>query len=170
MGEAKAARIVTKKMRLRWRLKCRIKRVTLLSQLYMVDAEAALDLYLPREAEHAYKNILQDDPLNPYALQSYAYLLFRWGRLKNGVDMLQQYLDAKTDEADALEGNQAFLHCVRKFIAEDIHPKELLKAHHGSYLEFFNHHAKAMAEKVGKRSNPTSAAKKMANSSTMFAI
>ena len=55
---------------------------TLLSQLYMVDAEAALDLYLPREAEQAYKNILQDDPLNPYALQSYAYLLFRWGRLK----------------------------------------------------------------------------------------
>ena len=64
----------------------------------------SLDLYLPREAEQAYKNILQDDPLNPYALQSYAYLLFRWGRLKNGIDALQQYLDAKTDEADALRG------------------------------------------------------------------
>ena len=30
------------------------------------------------------------------------------GKTENGVDMLQQYFDAKTDEADALEGNQDF--------------------------------------------------------------
>lgn len=154
MGEAKAARIVTKDaIAMAFEMQDQAA-ATLLSQLYMVDAEAALDLYLPHEAERAYKNILQDDPLNPYALQSYAYLLFRWGRLKNGMDALQQYLDAKTDEADALEGNQGFLQCVRKFIAEDVHPKELLNAHHGSYLEFFNYHAKNMAKEGWQAEQP----------------
>ena len=154
MGEAKAARVVTQDA-ITMGLEMQDKSAaTLLGQLYMVDAEASLDLYRPRQAEQAYKSILQDDPLNPYALQAYAYLLFRWGRLKNGMDMLQQYLDAKTDEADALEGNQGFLHSVRKFIAEDVHPKELLNAHHGSYLEFFNHHANNMAEQGWQAEQP----------------
>ena len=70
MGEAKAARIVTKDaIAMAFEMQDQAA-ATLLSQLYMVDAEASLDLYLPREAEQAYKNILQDDPLNPYALQS----------------------------------------------------------------------------------------------------
>jgi len=154
MGESPAARVVTKNaIAMAFEMQDQAA-ATLLSQLYMVDAEAALDLYLPHEAEQAYKNILKDDPLNPYALQAYAYLLFRWGRLKNGIDALQQYLDAKTDEADALEGNQQFLHCVRKFIADDVHPKELIEAHRGSYLEFFNHHANAMAEQGWQAEQP----------------
>ncbi len=154
MGEAKAARVVSQDaITMAFEMQDEAA-ATLIGQLYMVDAEASLDLYLPRQAEAAYKNILEEDPLNPYALQAYAYLLFRWGRLKNGMDMLQRYLDAKTDEAAALEGNQSFLHAVRKFIAEDVHPKELLNAHHGSYQEFFNHHANNMAEQGWQAEQP----------------
>ena len=154
MGEASAARQVTQDaIEMAFEMQDQAA-ATLLGQLYMVDAEAAMDLYLPHAAEQAYQKILQDDPLNPYALQAYAYLLFRWGRLKNGMDMLQRYLDAQTDEAESIEGNQAFLYTVRKFIAEDIHPKELLAAHHGSYQEFFNYHAKNMAEKGWQAEQP----------------
>ncbi len=154
MGEAKAARIVTQSaIDMAFENQDQAA-ATLLGQLYMVDAEAALDLYLPRQAEMSYKKILNDDPQNPYALQAYAYLLFRWGRIRNGIDVLQRYLDAQTDEADALEGNRSFLQCLRQFIADDVHPNELIKAHHGSYLEFFNHHATTMAEKGWQAEQP----------------
>lgn len=154
MGEARAARMVSQDaIQMAFDMQNEAA-ATLLGQLYMVDAEAALDLYLPREAEQAYKNILADDPQNPYALQALAYLLFRWGRVRNGLDVLQRYLDAQTDEADALEGNRGFLQTVRKFLAEDVHPKELLIAHQGSYLEFFNHHANNMAEQGWQAEQP----------------
>ena len=78
-------------------------------------------------------------------MQNYAYLLFRWGRLKEGIEILQQYIDLEADEPDAIKGNQAYLDSLNSFIRDDIHPKEFLNAHSGSYIEFFNHHADQMA-------------------------
>jgi len=120
---------------------------SLSAQLYMARAEACLDLYLPRQAEQSYQMILQKDPQNPYALQALAYLLLRWGRTKQGVSTLKDYVKAGTDEAQILEGNKAFMEAVQRFISNDIHPKEFLVAHHGAYQEFFAHHEEQMKSK-----------------------
>lgn len=146
MGESKAARVVVEDaIEMAFQAKDEAA-ATLLSQLYMAQAECCLDLYLPRQAEQAYQRVLQDDPENPYALQALAYLLFKWGRVSQGLEILARYLKAGNDEQQALEGNQAFYDAVKAFISDDIHPREFLQAHHGSYQEFFNHHANEMAK------------------------
>lgn len=146
MGEAKAAKVVVEDAIEMAFEKQDEAATTLLSQLYMAQAECYLDLYLPRQAEQAYQRVLKDDPENPYALQALAYLLFKWGRVSQGLEILERYLRAGNDEQQALEGNQAFYDAVRLFISDDIHPREFLNAHHGSYQEFFNHHANQMAK------------------------
>lgn len=146
MGEANAARMVTKDaIEMAFEAQDQAA-ATLINQLYMVDAEACIELYLPRQAEENYQKVLKEDAQNPYALQRYAYLLLRWGRLQNGIDMLQQYIDAQTDEAEALKGNLEMLQAIRKFENEDVHPREFLAAHHGEYQNFFGYHAKQMAK------------------------
>jgi tetratricopeptide (TPR) repeat protein len=147
MGEAKAAKLVIEDaIEMAFETKNEAAATTL-SQLYMAQAECCLDLYLPRQAEQAYQRILQDDPENPYALQALAYLLFKWGRVEQGISILEQYVKGQNDEQEALEGNRAFLDAVKLFISNDVHPREFLNAHHGSYQEFFKHHAAEMAKK-----------------------
>jgi tetratricopeptide (TPR) repeat protein len=117
----------------------------LIGQLYLAEAEACCDLYLPREAEKAYQFILQNEENNPYALQNYAYLLFRWGQTTKGMETIKLYIDTGTDEPDAIKGNQAYHDAVAEFLSNDIHPKEFLTAHCGSYIEFFDHHSEQMS-------------------------
>ena len=147
MGESAAARVVILDALSMAQERQDSASAMLMSQLYLAEAEACCDLYLPRAAEQAYQKILQHEENNPYALQNYSYLLFRWGRLKEGMELLQQYVTAATDEPEAIQGNQSYLETMQRFLDDDIHPKEFITAHCGNYTAFFDHHAEEMASK-----------------------
>lgn len=116
-------------------------------QLMLVRAAACEDLYDAAGAEAAYRLLLEHEPENPRAMQGLGHLLVGWGRLDDGLAVLDRVLEQKQDEQQYLEATEAFVDGVRRFIREDIHPKEFLAAHRGSYVEMFDHYAKQMAEK-----------------------
>ena len=60
---------------------------------------------------------------------------------------LDRYLDDGTDEPTFLKGTGDFVASLRALIRNDVHPREFLVGHRGSYLEFFNHHAQQMEAK-----------------------
>jgi len=119
----------------------------IMGQIVLARAAACEDLYDPAGAEAAYREVLANEEGNPAGATGLAYLLFAWGRGDEGAEVLAGYLDDKLDEADALAGNGAFLDAWRRFHADDVHPRMLLEAHRGSYVEFFDHHARQMEEK-----------------------
>jgi tetratricopeptide (TPR) repeat protein len=109
---------------------------------------ACEDLDLPSEAQAAYLRVLTANPGQPRARQSLGHLLLAWGRLDEGRRELTTYVEEDRDEDPFLEGAAAYLQDIARFTREDIHPKELLNAHRGSYCEMFDHYA-AEQEKLG---------------------
>lgn len=104
-------------------------------------AAAAEDLDLPDEAQDAYARIFAMTPGQPRARQGLAHLLFALGDIAGGRAQLRAYVEEDRDEDPFLEGAAEFLKEVDTFVRADIHPREILFAHRGSYVQFFDHHA-----------------------------
>lgn len=104
-------------------------------------AAAHEDLDEPAEALAGYDRILAATPGQPRARQGRAHLLLAWGRLEAGLAELDTYVAEDRDEDPFLDGARSFAAAVRKFRADDIHPRELLVAHRESYVAFFDEHA-----------------------------
>jgi len=119
----------------------------LMGAILLTRAAAAEDLYLPGLAEESYREVMEHEEGNPRAAQGLAYLLLAWGRGDHGTAVLDAYIQAALDEAPALAGNRAYVDAWRRFHTDDVHPRMLIEAHRGGYVEFFDHHATAMAEK-----------------------
>ena len=120
---------------------------TILTPLYLVDAEACEELYLLKEAEKNYTTILEQEPEHPYARQRYAYLLLANGRTKEGLSELDTYLEYGLDEPDSLEAHEKLVSGIKLYQNQDIHPKEFLHAHREAYVEAFDQ----IANKFGKQ-------------------
>jgi hypothetical protein len=119
----------------------------IMPQLVMVRAAALEDLLDGEGAADAYRLLLEHEPENPRALQGLGHVLLGAGRLDEGLATFDRYIADQQDEASYIEGAQAFVAAVRRFVQDDIHPEELLKAHRGSYVEMFDHYAAQMAQK-----------------------
>jgi hypothetical protein len=119
----------------------------LMPQFLLVQAAACEDLPDPVGAEASFLEILRHEPTNPRAQQGLGHLYMAWGRSDDGLAALDQHEADATDEPDVLDATAAFREAARQIIADDIHPKMLLEAHRGAYVEFFDHHATQMAEK-----------------------
>lgn len=120
---------------------------TVMPQLVLVRAAACEDLFDAAGAEAAYRLLLEHEPQNPRATQGLGYLLAACGRIDDAVSVLSGYLDDKQDEGQYIEATQAFVDHIQKFVREDVHPREFLAAHRGSYVEMFDHYAKDMEQK-----------------------
>lgn len=118
----------------------------MMPQLKLVEASAAEDLGDPAVALAAYDEILLHEPEHPRAKQSRGHLLLAWGRLTEGLRALDAYIEDKADEPPFLQAAELFVDEVRRFVRDDIHPKEFLAAHRGSYVEMFDHYAAKMAK------------------------
>ena len=111
-------------------------------------AAACEDLGEASAAKDAYYRVMSLDPGNPRARGGYANLLLGLGDLDGGINELETYIEEDRDEDQFLEGAQVLLDSIRSFVRNDIHPREFLAAHHGSYNQFFDYHAKEQ-EKLG---------------------
>lgn len=120
---------------------------TMMAQIVLTRAAIFEDLLQAPEAEEAYREVLKHEPENPSALQGLGWLLLAWGRLDEGVAALRAFGEAAAEASDFVEAAGAFLESLAKFKREDIHPKEFFEAHRGSYVEFFDHHARVMEGK-----------------------
>ncbi len=113
-------------------------------QIVLVRAAACEDLHDAEGAAEAYRLLLQHEPQNPRGTQGLGYLLLANGKVSEGLAMLDRYLADKQDEQQYLEATAGLVENIRKFITKDIHPREFLVAHRGSYVEMFDHYAKQM--------------------------
>lgn len=120
---------------------------TVMPQLVLVRAAACEDLHDAAGAEAAYRLLLEHEPLNPRATQGLGYLLVAAGHTTDGIAMLERYLTDKQDEEQFLEATQSFVDSLRGFVSNEIHPKEFLAAHRGSYVQMFDHYASEMEPK-----------------------
>ena len=115
--------------------------------LLLLSAGAACEeLNRPDQALQAYNTILDLEPNHPLATQGKGHLLLAWGRIDEGLQALQSVVDAKEDDPRFIEATEKLIAGVRNFLAEDLHPRNFIEAHRGSYCEFFNHHAERTAE------------------------
>ena len=121
--------------------------LTLLPQLLLAQGAAHEELRQPSLALAAYNAILEQQPDHPLAIQGKGHLLLAWGQIDTGIQILQSAVDAGKDEARFLEATEKLIAGVKKFVADDLHPRNFVEAHRGSYVEFFNHHASEMADK-----------------------
>lgn len=121
---------------------------TMIEGFLLSLAAACEDLDLPGEAQDAYLRVLIATAGQPRARQGLAHLLFAWGDLDAGRRELSRYVEEDRDEDPFIDGARAFLADVARFTTEDIHPRELLNAHRGSYVDMFDHYA-ADQEKLG---------------------
>lgn len=121
--------------------------LALMGQVMLAKAAAAEDLAEPALAEAAYREILAHEQGNPGAATGLAYLLYAWGRGEEGAEVLRAYVAADLDQKEAIAGNRAFLDAWQRLHERDVHPRMLLEAHRGSYVEFFDHHARQMEAK-----------------------
>ncbi len=117
---------------------------TMMPQLLLARAAACEDCYRPGEAEEAYREILTHEADNPRALQGLGHLLLAWGRLEEGLGLLRRYISVGGDGPEYADAAQGFVSAVARFVDEDLHPRNFLEAHRGSYVEFFDHHAERM--------------------------
>ncbi len=117
---------------------------TLMPLLRLSRAAAREDTYDPEGAEADYLAVLASEPDHPRALQGLGHLLLAWGRPDEGLARLAQYVAVGGDGPEYVEATSTFIASVRKFIADDLHPRNFLEAHRGAYVEFFDHHASRM--------------------------
>lgn len=101
-------------------------------------AAAHEDLDHPAEAEAAYRQILTRAPNQPRAQHQLALLLLAWGRMDEGLAVLEAYVQADLDEPDSVRGLKALLTEIRLYTARKLHPKNFLEAHRESYTQMFN--------------------------------
>jgi len=141
LGEPQSAHALTMQGEQVARAKADEQAGMLLPQLLLARAAACEDLQDPAGAQAAFDQILAHEPENPRARQGLGHLLLGWGRTDDGLAALDVYLEQEVDEQDFLDATAAFSEQVRAFVQGDIHPVELLNAHRGSYVEFFDHHA-----------------------------
>ena len=114
---------------------------------YLLAIGAACeDLDLPAQAVAAYERVVREHAGHPRARQSLAYLHLACGNLDLGRQQLAVYLADGRDDDDFLAGAQAFAECLAKWTAADVHPRELLAAHRGSYVQMFDHYAAEQAK------------------------
>jgi len=116
-------------------------------QLVLVRAAACEDLFDAAGAEAAYRLLLEHEPQNPRGTQGLGYLLAAAGRIDDAIQVLNGYLEDKQDEGQYIEATQAFVDSITRFVREDVHPREFLVAHRGSYVEMFDHYAQEMEKK-----------------------
>ena len=113
----------------------------MMPQIMLAKAAAAEDIGRPAMAEVAYRELLEHEPDNPRSAAGLAHLLLAWGRLDEGMTRLDAYLEASADEPQFLDAARGFLDALRRFRRDDVHPRELLNAHRGAYVEFFDENA-----------------------------
>lgn len=118
----------------------------LMAQIVLTRAAIYEDLAQPAEAEAAYREVLENAPDHPSAQQGLGYLLLAWGRIDEGVALLSRFVENPGEGSEFRDATAGVLESLKRFLREDIHPKELLTAHRGSYVEFFDHHAERMAK------------------------
>ena len=115
--------------------------------MLMLSAGAACEeLNRPEQALLAYNKILELEPDHPIATQGKGHLLLAWGRFDEAMEVLQSVVDAKADDPRFIEATEKLIAGVRAFNAADLHPRNFVEAHRGSYCEFFNHHAERTAK------------------------
>ena len=115
--------------------------LTMMSQLHIARAAACEDMLQPAQAEQSYRAVLQHEPGHPRALVGLGHMLCSWGRAEEGLALLEEYVECGGDGPDFVTAEQGYIDSAKKFIADDIHPRAFLEAHHGVYVEFFDHHA-----------------------------
>jgi len=116
----------------------------MMPQITLTKAAAAEDAQRPAVAEAAYRELLAHEEGNPRARSGLAYLLLAWGRTQDGIDELRTYLEHEADEPQFLGATKDFLAAVRSVLDDDVHPKEFVAAHRGSYVQFFDEHAEKL--------------------------
>ncbi|MEC9389805.1 MAG: tetratricopeptide repeat protein [Myxococcota bacterium] len=110
--------------------------------LLLLSAGAACEeMGNPEHALEAYEQILTLEPGHPLATQGKGHLLLAWGQLDAGLETLQSVVDAQDDDPRFLEATAKLIAGVRAFLADDLHPRNFIDAHRGTYCEFFTHHA-----------------------------
>lgn len=113
----------------------------LLPSLLLAAGAACEELDRPDAAEEAYNQILEIEPGHPLASQGKGHLLLAWGRLEEGIAILQSVVDQGTDDPRFIEATMKLIAGVKGFNVDDLHPRNFIDAHQGGYCEFFNHHA-----------------------------
>lgn len=108
-------------------------------------AAACEDLDQPDEARTAYRRVLDANPGQPRARSGHGYLLLAWGDLDAGRKELRLYVEEDRDEDPYIEAAGEFVSELERFLKEDIHPREFLVAHRGSYVQMFDHYAAEQA-------------------------
>jgi tetratricopeptide (TPR) repeat protein len=119
--------------------------LTLLPQLLLTQGAAHEELRQPEAAMTAYDTVLAQDADHPLAIQGKGHLLLAWGRIENGIALLQRAVDAQKDDPRFLEATEKLIEGIKKYLSDDLHPRNFVDAHRGSYVEFFNHHAEKTA-------------------------
>jgi tetratricopeptide (TPR) repeat protein len=119
--------------------------LALVPLLCLAKGAAHEELNDPTAALAAYDRILAENPDHPLATQGKGHLLLAWGKVEAGLDTLQGAVDAAQDDPRFLEATAKLIAGVRQFLSDDLHPRNFVDAHQGSYMEFFNHHADAQA-------------------------
>ncbi len=113
----------------------------LLPALLLAAGAACEELDRPIAAEKAYNQILEIEPGHPLASQGKGHLFLAWGRSEEGIEILQAVVDQGTDDPRFIEATTKLIAGIKNFNAEDLHPRNFIDAHQGSYCEFFTHHA-----------------------------
>ena len=113
----------------------------LLPMLLLAQGAAHEESHAPQKALDAYEAILGDHPNHPLATQGKGHLLLAWGDLENALTVLQSVVDSAIDDPRFIEATEKLITGVRAFLSDDLHPKNFIDAHRGSYVEFFDHHA-----------------------------
>ena len=121
--------------------------LVLLPQLLLTQGAAHEELRNPMGALNTYDQVLEVDADHPLAMQGKGHLLLAWGELEKGLQILQQTIDAGKDDQRFLDATQKLIDGVKRFQSDDLHPRNFVDAHRGSYVEFFDHHAEQMSEK-----------------------
>jgi tetratricopeptide (TPR) repeat protein len=115
--------------------------------LLLLSAGAACEeLGRPQQAMLAYDKILELERKHPLATQGKGHLLLAWGRLDEGLEILQSVVDAEEDDPRFIEATKKLIAGIRGFNAADLHPRNFVDAHRNGYCEFFDHHATKTAE------------------------
>ncbi len=120
--------------------------MTMMIQIVLTRAAIFEDLAQAAEAEASYREVLRHAPEHSQAQQGLGFLLLACGRLEEGIAQLEKHAENPSEAPEPREATAAFLKALASFRREDYHPGAFVQAHRESYVDFFDHHAKRMAE------------------------
>ena len=115
-----------------------------LAHIHTALAAAHEDLDHPGRALEIYDKLYDIDARHE-ARSSHAHLLLGMGRTDEGIEELGRYLELADVADEFKEAASSFMKDVVDF-RDDCDPRELLGAHRGGYVEFFDAKAAEMAE------------------------